>query len=119
LEIGIDGYVYKEVEPSELKGVIRAVMRGEAFLEPLVTQVAIKKLSDQHREPPNFIKLTNREFEVLGWMATPNTYREIAVELNISEETIRSHAKSILNKLGQKNRAQAVLFALQAKIIEL
>jgi DNA-binding NarL/FixJ family response regulator len=49
----------------------------------------------------------------------PYTYRQIAEKLNVSEETIRSHAKSILDKLGQPNRAQAVLVALKQKIIEL
>jgi DNA-binding NarL/FixJ family response regulator len=50
-------------------------------------------------------------------MATPNTYRQIAQQLTVSEETIRSHAKSILEKLGQPNRAQAVLSAMRLGLI--
>jgi DNA-binding NarL/FixJ family response regulator len=52
-------------------------------------------------------------------MATPATYREIAEKLFVSEETIRSHAKHILSKLQQPNRAQAVLAAVRAGLIEL
>ncbi len=52
-------------------------------------------------------------------MATPATYRQIAEELFVTEETIRSHAKNILSKLEQPNRAQAVLSAVRAGTIKL
>lgn len=65
------------------------------------------------------ITLTPRESEVIQWFATSNTYREIAQELNVTEETIRSHAKNILHKLNQPNRAQAVLAAIRSGLIEL
>ena len=57
--------------------------------------------------------------EVLEWMATPNTYRQIALQLSVSEETIRSHAKSILEKMKQPNRSQAVLAAMRLGLIDL
>jgi DNA-binding NarL/FixJ family response regulator len=63
--------------------------------------------------------LTPRELEVLEMMATPNTYRQIAARLCVSEETVRSHAKNILEKLRQPNRAQAVLSAIRLGLIEL
>jgi DNA-binding NarL/FixJ family response regulator len=52
-------------------------------------------------------------------LKTPKTYRQIADELNVSEETVRSHAKNILNKLGQPNRGLAVLAAVRAGLLEL
>jgi DNA-binding NarL/FixJ family response regulator len=118
LEAGIDGYVFKDVKPRELKGAIRSVMHGEAYLDPAITQLALEhsNVEKPSEPPPN---LTPRELEVLHWLATPNTYKEIAPKLNISEETIRSHAKNILQKLNQRNRAQAVLYALQVGIIDL
>ena len=118
LESGIDGYVFKDVKPRGLKGAIRSVMDGEAYLDPAILQIA-KDRADARTTQEQLPSLTPREQEVLQWLATPNTYREIAHELEISEETIRSHAKSILHKLNQKNRAQAVLFALQTNIIGL
>jgi DNA-binding CsgD family transcriptional regulator len=57
--------------------------------------------------------------EVLEWMATPNTYKQIALQLCVSEETVRSHAKNILEKLNQPNRAQAVLAAMRIGLISL
>lgn len=118
LESGIDGYIFKDVEPRELKGAIRSVMQGEAYLDPAIIQIA-KNRSGVKSDRSKLRSLTPREEEVLKWLATPNTYREIAAKLEIGEETIRSHAKSILHKLNQKNRAQAVLFALQAGMIDL
>jgi DNA-binding CsgD family transcriptional regulator len=63
--------------------------------------------------------LTQRELEVLKMMATSHTYREIASGLGVSEETVRSHVKRILHKLGQRDRTQAVVAALEAGILRL
>ncbi len=115
---GVEGYVLKEIEPAELVRAIHAVMRGEAYLHPGV----LKKVLRRMQGPPTVsavATLTARELEVLEWMASPNTYRQIAQQLSVSEETIRSHAKSILDKLGQPNRSQAVLAAMRLGLIEL
>ncbi len=114
---GVEGYVLKEIEPVELVRAIHAVMHGEAYLHPHV----LKKVLGRMHGPPEVstAALTARELEVLEWMASPNTYRQIAHQLNVSEETIRSHAKSILDKLAQPNRSQAVLAAMRLGIIQL
>lgn len=115
---GVEGYVLKNIEPGELVRAIRAVVHGEAYLHPDV----MKKVLGRVNEPPprmTPVSLTKREMEVLEWMATPNTYRQIAAQLSVSEETIRSHAKSILEKMGQPNRAQAVLSAMRLGLIEM
>ncbi len=107
LAAGVDGYVLKEIEPKELKRAIRNVAVGEAYLHPAVAR---KVLDDLAARPSSgrLVSLTPREREVLRWMTTPSTYREIAVELFIGEETVRSHAKNILKKLAQTSRADAV-----------
>ena len=80
-----------------------------------------KVVSRMHSQPQHSISvsLTPRELEVLEWMATPNTYRQIAKQLSVGEETIRSHAKNILEKMKQPNRAQAVLAAMRLGLIEI
>lgn len=113
---GIEGYVLKNIEPAELVRAIHAVIHGEAYLHPDVMKKVLERMKPQ---PPLSISLTHRELEVLEWMATPNTYKQIAAHLGVSEETIRSHAKSILEKLHQPNRAQAVLAAMKMKLIKL
>jgi DNA-binding CsgD family transcriptional regulator len=61
--------------------------------------------------------LTRREMEVLSMLATPRTYRQIAADLSLSEETVRSHVKSLLRKLKQPDRARAVTVARAAGIL--
>ena len=114
--VGIEGYVLKNIEPAELVRAIHAVVHGEAYLHPDVMKKVVGRMQPQHAPS---ISLTPREHEVLEWMATPNTYRQIALQLGVSEETIRSHAKNILEKMKQPNRAQAVLAAMRLGLIEI
>lgn len=113
---GIEGYVLKNIEPGELVRAIRAVVHGEAYLHPDVMKKVVSRIKPQRTRS---VPLTPRELEVLEWMATPNTYRQIALELCVSEETVRSHAKNILEKLKEPNRAQAVLAAIRLGLIKL
>lgn len=120
LAVEVDGYVMKDIEPDELAQAIRSVARGEAYLHPTLARRVLHRVAE--RRPPLAappVQLTQREYEILRWMATPATYREIAEQLFVSEETVRSHAKHILSKLQQPNRAQAVLAAVRAGLIEL
>jgi DNA-binding NarL/FixJ family response regulator len=113
---GIEGYVLKQIEPGELVRAIRAVVHGEAYLHPDVMKKVLTRMQPQ--QSPS-ISLTPREFEILEWMASPNTYKQIAAQLCVSEETVRSHAKNILEKMNQPNRAQAVLAAMRIGLIKL
>lgn len=119
LAAGVDGYVMKDVEPNELTQAIRTVAQGEAYLHPALARRVLERTTARRASPVPEVRLTPREQEVLRWMATAATYREIAQELFVSEETIRSHAKHILSKLQQPNRAQAVLAAVRAGLIDL
>ena len=113
---GIEGYVLKNIEPGELVRAIHAIANGEAYLHPDVMKRVLGQMQPQHTQS---VSLTPREMEVLEWMTTPNTYKQIAAQLSVSEETVRSHAKNILEKLKQPNRAQAVLTAVKAGLIKL
>jgi DNA-binding NarL/FixJ family response regulator len=113
---GIEGYVLKNIEPGELVRAIRAVIHGEAYLHPDVMKKILGRMQHQHSSS---VSLTPRELEILEWMASPNTYKQIAAQLNVSEETVRSHAKNILEKMKQPNRAQAVLAAMRMGLIKL
>jgi two-component system nitrate/nitrite response regulator NarL len=118
LEMGIEGFVMKDVEPAQLIEAIHLVMRGEAYFSKPVLQRLLARIrkGPSSPAPPS---LTAREQEVLQWMATPMTYRQIAHQLGVSEETIRTHARNILEKMGQPNRAQAVLAALRQGLIKM
>jgi DNA-binding NarL/FixJ family response regulator len=113
---GIEGYVLKQIEPGELVRAIRAVVHGEAYLHPDIMKKMVGRIQPQRASS---VALTPRELEVLEWMATPNTYKQIALQLSVSEETVRSHAKNILEKMKQPNRAQAVLSGMRLGWIDL
>lgn len=113
---GIEGYVLKNIEPGELVRAIHAVVHGEAYLHADVMKKILGRTRPQHSLS---VSLTPRELEILEWMASPNTYKQIASQLSVSEETVRSHAKNILEKMKQPNRAQAVLTAMRIGLIKL
>jgi DNA-binding NarL/FixJ family response regulator len=117
LAAGVDGYVLKDIDPYELKQAIRAVASGEAYLHPAVARMVLDRVGSPP-PPAIHVQLTPRELEVLPWLASPLTYRQVAEQLNVSEETVRTHAKRILNKLGQPNRAQAVLAAMRLGLVD-
>ena len=75
---GIEGYVRKQIEPGELVRAIRAVVNGEAYLHPDVMKKVLTRMQPQQ---PSSISLTPRELEILEWMASPNTYKQIAAQL--------------------------------------
>lgn len=116
LDEGVDGFVHKDSSPADLAEAIRIVAGGRNYLGPEIKQALVRRA--QATQAPH-VTLTPREMEVLASMATAATYREIGEQLHISEETVRSHAKSILAKLDQPNRTQAVISAVRAGLIGL
>ena len=112
---GLDGYVLKDVEPHELKRQsVQSLVGRCIYNPPCGHMIDLLVINAQIAEQD---LLTARELEVLNWMATSATYREIAAHLFISEETVRSHAKHILRKLGQPNRDAAVQEAIRLGIL--
>jgi DNA-binding NarL/FixJ family response regulator len=116
----VEGYVPKDVGPSELAHAIRTVAAGGEYIHASATR-ALREQAGAAAAPTaaSHPALSLRELEVLRLMATAATYREIGKQLFISEETIRSHVKSILAKLEQPNRTQAVMAAVRLGLIKL
>lgn len=122
LAAGVHNYVPKNARPCELLEAIRTVACGTSYIHPTVEYQMLCQHETEKQRSMNGcadLHLTPREREVLHWMATPATYREIAEYMRLSEETVRSHAKNILVKLRQPNRSQAVLQGLKYGFIEL
>jgi len=111
LEAGARGYVLKSMPPQELVEVIRHVHAGRKRIPTQVAARLAEHLSDE--------ALTQREIEVLNQIAGGNRNRDIANKLFISEETVKVHIKHIMEKLGAKDRTQAVAVGLRRGIIHL
>ncbi len=118
LENGIDGFVHKAISPDNLALAIRVVAGGQPYLSPEVTKALLARAQAGVSRDPE-LPLSPRELDVLRLMATPATYRQMGQQLSISEETVRSHVKSIFAKLKQPNRTQAVIAALRLGLISL
>ncbi|MGW8224719.1 MAG: response regulator [Anaerolineales bacterium] len=113
---GADGYLLKDAEPEELRKAINLVAEGKSVLSPEVTSRVLKAVSSSHGIPSD-IALSKREMDVLKCLAGGMTSSQVASELFISENTVKTHVRHILEKLEAANRAEAVSRAIQLGII--
>ncbi len=115
LQAGAAGFVLKDGAPDELVNAVRVVAAGEALLSPSITRKVIG-LFGRHGAGPveGLDTLTPRERELVAWVATGLSNEEIARELVISPETVRTHVSRAMVKLRARDRAQLVVFAMRA-----
>ena len=110
LRAGASGYVRKDVAPEVLLDAVRKVGAGRTFIDP----VMVRRLrhDGEHDE-----KLTPREADVLQRLALGRSNADIAADLGIGEETVKTHVSRLLSKLGVENRAQAAVQALKRGLV--
>jgi two-component system, NarL family, response regulator LiaR len=119
LEAGAAGYLLKNTQPSELARAVRAAHVGEAITDPTVAARLVEALSDRPRaDGARREQLTARERDVLGLIARGRSNKRIALELGISEKTVKAHVGHVLAKLGVSDRTQAALLAVQEGLVE-
>jgi DNA-binding NarL/FixJ family response regulator len=118
LQAGASGFVLKDAEPTDLIRAIRAAAAGEALLSPSVTRRLVnlfgRHLAGGIAPAPALEALTEREREIVAWVATGRSNDEIAAELFLSPATVRTHVGRAMLKLGARDRAQLVVFAVRA-----
>jgi len=113
---GAHGYLLKDVDAAIFFQTVRAVARGEASLSgPLAAKVLAEFARPAARAPRGNPgeRLSPRETEILGFLAQGKSNKEIAAALTLTENTVKSHLKSILAKLQLENRVQAATYALR------
>ncbi len=115
LSAGAVGYLYKDVEEDELVNVIRAAKQGKSVLAPQALQALVNQTAMPHE--PELAPLTEREQEILTYMAQGLTNPQIAETLVISESTVRFHTHNIFSKLQVERRTEAVVIAMQHNLI--
>ncbi len=119
LQAGARGYLLKDTDRSTLFDTIRAAARGETLLKPEIMARVLALTNHpmstpQSNEPAN---LTDRELEVLRSVARGERSKEIAIQLGISERTVKAHLASIYSKLGVDSRAAAIAVAAQMGLL--
>ena len=120
LRAGASGFVLKDDPPEQLIAAIRTVAAGDALLSPTVTKRVIRQFARTPRpaRPKEFDELSERERDVFRLIARGLSNAEIGQELYISETTVKTHITHILQKLGLRDRVQAVVLAYQTGLFE-
>jgi len=120
IRAGASGYVLKQIGGDDLIKAIESVGRGEALLDPAVTQRVIQEVRRvvKEEEASAFSNLSQQEKHVLLAVSEGRTNREIAKALFLGEGTVRNYVSSILSKLGVSNRAEAAAYAVEHNLKE-
>lgn len=116
LRIGASGFLLKDAPADELVRAVRVVAAGEALLASSITRRLIAEVTARRSAAPRSAvldALTPREREVLELIAEGKSNGEIASELFVAEQTVKTHVSNVLGKLGLRDRAQAVVFAYE------
>ena len=119
VDIGINGYVLKDSESSELKKAIFAIAEGENYIQPSLIPALNNKMIEKNEDELKIDSLTKREVQVLKELAVGKFNRDIAKEMEISERTVKNHISSIFKKLDVTDRTQAAVFAIKNNLIKI
>ncbi|MBB5997772.1 response regulator [Streptomonospora salina] len=122
LGAGASGFLLKDAPVEDLRSAVRVVAEGEALLAPSVTRRLISDIARRRREkvharPDSVDALTPREADVLRYIARGLSNGEIAAELFLAEQTVKTHVGRILTKLSLRDRTQAVVFAYENGLV--
>jgi DNA-binding NarL/FixJ family response regulator len=123
LEAGASGFLLKDVRPEDLVQGVRVVAAGDALLAPAITRRLIAEFAGRAQRHPVLVhdqrldRLTPREREILGLVARGLSNSEIASSAYVSENTVKTHVARIFDKLGLRDRVQAVIVAYDAGLV--
>ena len=114
---GATGYLLKTTEPEQLLQNIREAYQGGSPMTPVVARKVLRLFAQPYKHKREFKELTSREHDVLTSLVRGMSYKMVAAELSIGEETVKSHVKSIFTKLHVNSKSEAVAKALQNKMV--
>lgn len=120
LQAGASGFLLKTAEAEELIQAVQVLGRGDALLSPQVTRRVIARFGTMRPAPAEgaaVAQLTERERETLLWLARGLSNAEIAAEMYVSAETVKSHVSNVLLKLGLRDRINAVIWAYEHGLV--
>jgi DNA-binding NarL/FixJ family response regulator len=122
LKAGASGFLLKDAPPEDLVSAVRVIAQGNALLAPEVTRAIVERFVEQPPADPELRQrideLTPREVEVLRLLTRGRSNAEIAAELVVSEATAKSHLARVLQKLGVRDRVQAVIAAYESGLVK-
>jgi two-component system nitrate/nitrite response regulator NarL len=117
LRAGAQGYLLKNMEPSEVVDAIQRADKGETVVAPQMTAKLVTLLDNKKGKATSLInQLTAREREILSYLAKGESNKAIAKELGISHDTVKLHVRNILAKLNLTSRVEAAVFAVEQRL---
>ena len=117
LRAGAQGYLLKNMEPSEVVDAIQRADKGETVVAPQMTAKLVTLLDSKKGKATSLInQLTARERQILAYLAKGESNKAIAKELGISHDTVKLHVRNILSKLNLTSRVEAAVFAVEQKL---
>ena len=120
LQLGVAGYLLKDVDAKTLVDSIRKVHAGEPILSPAVASKLLGQLTQPSKPVSRHTYgLSAREMDILTYVVRGSSNREIGSALYISEKTVKNHLSSIFRKLEVEDRTQAAIKAVKLKLVEL
>ena len=111
LELGADGYLLKDMEPEEIIGNIRRILRGELVISPALAPILAAAMRKPNQSEAT-LDLTDRELQVLHMIKDGMSNKMIGNKLGIAESTVKVHVKHILAKIGLRTRVEAAVWAV-------
>ena len=120
LKAGVSGYLVKDSAPLELTMAIEAVLRGEVYLSPRVSREVLASLVDGRPSATDSVEaLSPRQREILQLIAEGKSTKEIAFVLELSVKTVETHRAALMDRLGIRDVAGLVLYAVRHKLVSL
>lgn len=117
IDLDIYGYLLKSADSNELIRAINYVFSGKKFIQPSLIPLLNARLIARDIELDKFNKLSDRELDVLRFVAMGFLNKEIAIKLNISERTVKNHLSNIFKKIDCTDRTQAAIFAVRNGLV--
>ncbi len=118
-DLGVEGYIVKDAESTELKKAITCLYNGETYIQPNLIPLLNNRLLVRNIDKVRLDTLTKREKEMLVYITKGMFNKEIAMELKISERTVKNHISNLFKKIDVNDRTQAAVFAIKNDLVKL
>jgi two-component system response regulator DevR len=120
INAGAYGYILKQIGSDDLINALDAIGRGEALLDPALTQKVFKRVREAARKATDeaFASLSDQELRILALISEGKTNKQIAADIFLSEKTVRNYVSSILSKLSLSTRSEAAAYAVKHSVYD-
>lgn len=118
LKLGAKGYILKNAEPEELKEALNSVLEKDFYLSEYISGKIVSGLNKDLDRPDSRVTLTEKEKELLRWICSEMTYKDIAAKMFVSPRTLDDYRNNLFEKLKVKTRVGLVLYAIRNHLVE-